>query len=239
MNIQSAYHELDVSPDITQAMLKAKYRKLVLELHPDRNDGRNEAQLKRITEAYHMLNDAAQHNVSTHEQRSAQNTRNTRRQEGQTRQRRTMQSQKTPEEDWSRFTSEFEADEAFWKQYEHNFWQDYEKRRADSESQTPNENHDSKRADKDDSTASHTNRTRVTLRHDIHIDESLCIGCCSCETIAPSTFCINKNAKVNPKSSVINSLGDNANTVMDAAETCPTKAIIIDDTLTRQRVYPL
>ena len=30
------------------------------------------------------------------------------------------------EEDWSRFTKDFEMDENFWRQYEKSFWEDYE-----------------------------------------------------------------------------------------------------------------
>ena len=53
----------------------------------------------------------------------------------------------------------------------------------------------------------------------------MCIGCCSCETIAPGVFEINKNTRFNPKSSVINQKGAGINKIMSAAETDPTKAI--------------
>ncbi|MCA9819679.1 MAG: ferredoxin, partial [Nitrosarchaeum sp.] len=32
----------------------------------------------------------------------------------------------------------------------------------------------------------------------VDVDKSLCIGCCSCEIIAPDVFQINRNAKSNP-----------------------------------------
>ena len=42
----------------------------------------------------------------------------------------------------------------------------------------------------------------------------------------------------NPKSSVINQKGAGVNKIMNAAETCPTKAIIVENTDTKERLYP-
>jgi len=66
----------------------------------------------------------------------------------------------------------------------------------------------------------------------------LCIGCCSCEIIAPDVFLVNKNSRTNPKSSVINPKGAGINKIMNAAETCPTKAIIVENIDTKERLYP-
>jgi ferredoxin len=66
----------------------------------------------------------------------------------------------------------------------------------------------------------------------------LCIGCCSCETIAPDVFLVNKNSRTNPKSSVINPKGAGINKIMNAAETCPTKAIIVENIDTKERLFP-
>ncbi len=248
MDVQSACQELEVSQDATSDVIKAKYRSLVLALHPDRNDGRNEARLKRITAAYHTLKGADLHRSSVGEQRTAQNARNTQRTTAH-KTRRKMQGTRTPEEDWSRFTSEFEQDEAFWREYERNFWQDYEKRRSAQSMSAEEINQEyaesQRRARKnqkrntDHGSGFSKARTQAVPRYNIQIDKSLCIGCCSCETIAPKTFYIDKNVHVNPKSSVIDPVGSGVETMMDAAKTCPTKAIIVDDALTRLRMYPL
>ena len=66
----------------------------------------------------------------------------------------------------------------------------------------------------------------------------MCIGCCSCETIAPNVFEINKKTQSNPKSSVINQKGSGINKIMAAAETCPTKAINVENIKTKERLYP-
>jgi len=43
---------------------------------------------------------------------------------------------------------------------------------------------------------------------------------------------------MNPKSRVYNERGSSFNKVMNAAETCPTHAINVDDKETKKRLYP-
>ena len=99
---------------------------------------------------------------------------------------------KAPEEDWSRYTQEFEQDESWWKEYERKFWNEYDRHvhghEAGGESEKAREPKE---------------------QPDLHVevDQSLCIGCCSCETIAPDVFELNRNAKSNPKSKVKNPRG--------------------------------
>ena len=56
--------------------------------------------------------------------------------------------------------------------------------------------------------------------------------------IAPDVFSINRNSRSNPKSSVINPKGAGINRIMNAAETCPTKAISVENTDTKERLFP-
>ncbi len=51
-------------------------------------------------------------------------------------------------------------------------------------------------------------------------------------------FSIDKNAKTNPKSSVINQKGAGINKIMNAAETCPTKAINVQNKDTNEKLFP-
>ena len=129
-----------------------------------------------------------------------------------------------PQQDWSKYTREFEeGDPAFWKEYEKKFWEDYNARiRADGKN---GEYEKAKEPDQQPELL-------------IEVDKSLCIGCCSCEIIAPGVFEINKQSRTNPKSKVINQKGAGVNKIMNAAQTCPTKAISVENIRTKEKLFP-
>ena len=49
---------------------------------------------------------------------------------------------------------------------------------------------------------------------------------------------MDKLKHINPKSSVHNIYGADEEKIMDAAETCPTKAILVDDKNSKRRIFP-
>ena len=56
MNTYQAIKVLNVNQDSSQDEIKAAYRKLALELHPDKNqDKKEDVEFKKITEAYNFL----------------------------------------------------------------------------------------------------------------------------------------------------------------------------------------
>ena len=232
MNRTEATQILMLSSDATFDDIKYAYRKLSLKLHPDRNknekDGRR---FKNVLEAYHFLKGENRlknyndRNKST-QKKSSYNDR-----------------QHNPEEDWSRFTKDFEMDENFWRQYEKSFWDDYGLR-----TKKKSEKNDLGKAFWDESQKNvnpkpkkkyQGNQANV-FKHDldVDVDKSLCIGCCSCETIAPNVFVVDKNVMMNPKSQVHNQYGASEGKIMDAAETCPTKAIQVNEKKSGRKIYP-
>lgn len=232
MNRTEATQILMLSSDATFDDIKYAYRKLSLKLHPDRNknekDGRR---FKNVLEAYHFLKGENRlknyndRNKST-QKKSSYNDR-----------------QHNPEEDWSRFTKDFEMDENFWRQYETTFWKDYELR-----TKKKSEKNDLGNAFWDESQENVNPKPKKkyqsdqanVFKHDldVDVDKSLCIGCCSCETIAPNVFVVDKNVMMNPKSQVHNQHGASEGKIMDAAETCPTKAIQVNEKKSGRKIYP-
>ena len=232
MNTTHAMQILMLSSDSTFDDIKYAYRKLSLELHPDKNknekDGRR---FKNVLEAYHFLKGENRlknyndRNKST-QKKSSYNDR-----------------QHNPEEDWSRFTKDFEMDENFWRQYETTFWKDYELR-----TKKKSEKNDLGKAFWDESQENVNPKPKKkyqgdqanVFKHDldVDVDKSLCIGCCSCETIAPNVFVVDKNVMMNPKSQVHNQHGASEGKIMDAAETCPTKAIQVNEKKSGRKIYP-
>ena len=221
-----------LNSDATFDDIKYAYRKLSLKLHPDRNknekDGRR---FKNVLEAYHFLK--GQNRLKNYNYRN----------ESTQKKSSYNDRQRNPQEDWSRFTKDFEMDENFWRQYETSFWDDYESRTKkksekndfgkafwDESQENVNPKHKKKYPD---------NQANV-FKHDldVDVDKSLCIGCCSCETIAPNVFVVDKNVMMNTKSHVHNQHGASEGKIMDAAETCPTKAIQVNEKKSGRKIYP-
>ena len=75
-------------------------------------------------------------------------------------------------------------------------------------------------------------------RYQISIEPSLCMAFGSCETLAPNVFEVDKNKMLNPKATVKSETGNDFESILNAAETCPTKAIIIRDRYTGRQIYP-
>jgi len=221
MNRREALLTLNVNQKSSQEEIKTSYRKMALELHPDKNKEENDdGEFKKITEAYNFLK--KNEKDDTIYEQTKQNSGNQgvkpKPQWG------APNDGRIPEQDWGKYTREFEeGDPTFWKEYEKKFWEDYNARvRSDGK----NGEYEKAREP--------SNQPDLA----VSVDKSLCIGCCSCEIIAPGVFEINKQSQTNPKSNVINQKGAGVNKIMNAAETCPTKAIKVENIRTKEKLFP-
>lgn len=225
MNSTDAYQILKINPGSSFDEIKYAYRKLALESHPDKNtDEKDGVKFKKVTEAYHMLKkDNRMINSKNKEPASKYTESKTKKGKNFTRANwGARPSDSTPEEDWTRYTKKTEqSDPFFWKSYVAEFWKNYESR--NNQTKKP---YDFKIIQEPEQDLS------------VNVDHSLCIGCCSCEIIAPQVFAVDRLSKMNPKSSVINQKGAKPDKIMDAAQTCPTKAISVEEEETKRRLYP-
>lgn len=74
----------------------------------------------------------------------------------------------------------------------------------------------------------------VTKKYKIKIDRNLCIGAASCVALAMKTFALDSENKA----IVLEGEGDPPEAIRLAAESCPTKSIILEDPQTGQQIYP-
>lgn len=220
MDTIQACQILQIRPDSTFTEIKYAYRKLALELHPDKNNEEHDgAKFRKVTEAYHHLKNSAKATNSKLKEKAWRPSGAKARSNWGAR-----PEDRTPEEDWSRYTQQVEeSNPTFWRSYVAEFWKGYEERVGQAKRQYDFEI-----------------IQEMKKEADLHVgvDHSLCIGCCSCETIAPKVFSVDKISKMNPKSNVVNKKGAKVDTIMDAAQTCPTKAIKVEDAETGRRLYP-
>lgn len=231
MNDYQAYQALKLNSNASFEDVKYAYRKLALELHPDKNSSeRDGSKFKSVTAAYHVLkNNYKKNNSSITNNSNGKHTNKNTKNEEMFRKKKPQwgagPNRKTPEEDWGRFTKEFEEENpSFWKKYEEEFWKNYDTRVKNDKGYG-----DQKERPK---------KSEPKMNLSVDVDPSLCIGCCSCETIAPEVFAVDKLTKMNPKSRVYNEKGAGYNKIMNAAETCPTKAINVHDIDLKKRIYP-
>jgi len=116
MNRTQAIQILRLNSDASFDDVKYAYRKLSLELHPDRNKNESDGRrFKNVLDAYHFLKSQSRLENSHYNDETTK------------KKSRTYQNtakQNPPEEDWSKFTKDFEMDENFRRQYEKSCWRD-------------------------------------------------------------------------------------------------------------------
>ena len=228
MNSYQCHQVLGTQNDASFKEIKSAYRQLVLQFHPDKNMSETDGKkFKMVTEAYQFLK---KEHKRAHQTYSSKNTwkyasKNSNKEydfDSHKQPWGAKPDDRSPEEDWSRYTRQTEnAYQNFWKYYEKTFWENYEKVRSNASK-----------------VEAEPIEPEKEILVSVKVDPGRCIACCSCETIAPTVFAVDKNVKVNPKSHVINERGAKFEKILDAAQTCPTKAISVKDKETEIPLYP-
>ena len=68
----------------------------------------------------------------------------------------------------------------------------------------------------------------------VRVDHLLCVGNAMCETFAPNVFRLNNDRQ----SEAVDPAGDSEEKILEAAESCPMSAIIVEDAETGEQLFP-
>ena len=215
-DIMNYYAILGVSQYAKYREIKAAYRRLALKYHPDRNSSPfSENTIKIINAAFEVLSDKDKRRL--YDEKLVNNI--------------TVHRKK--EETKSHTSSSHASSSTAY---------------SDSDYNNSHDNYDNTYLRKGKRNGLHVKSEgessgRKTFgktkgRYHISIEPSLCMAFGSCETLAPNVFEVDKNKMFNPKATVKSETGNDFESILNAAETCPTKAIILRDRYTGKQIYP-
>ena len=215
-NIMNYYTILGVSQDAKYREIKAAYRRLALKYHPDRNSSPiSENSIKIINAAFEVLSDRDKRRQYD-EKAIYNNKANKKKDQTQSSSSSHVNSSNTVYSNFDRTSSDVEF---------HN-----------TDIKKGNRNETEVKSGK---VSSLTNIFHKSIGHiHITIEPTLCMAFGSCETLAPNVFVVDKDKMINPKATLKSGTGDDFEAILAAAQTCPTKAIIIRDRNTGEQIYP-
>lgn len=214
MDDNNYYKILDINENESPKEIKIAFRRLARKYHPDRNSKVSEDVMKRINIAFENLSDPEKRRIYDTTLKNSKSTIID--DEGKFNESNTNAS----DSDTSFVDSNEKTEDYYY--YDVSAFFD-EKELNTNTVYNPSEKTDS---------------PILQSQYRIIVEPSLCLAFGSCEVLAPKVFVVEKNRQINPKAIVISETAEDFDTIMDAAKTCPTKAIIIIDRYTGNCVYP-
>lgn len=216
MTGEDYYRILDIAESANQKEIKTAYRRLARKYHPDRNSHVSDDIMKNINIAFEILSDVQKRKVYDEKLRMSKS------EHVEISYEQTSYNQNQKVSDWDSNVDVFE--------HAHN-----PVNKENVVSGTSNR----KTINHSETVDLQNNKSSVLeSRYQIIIEPSLCLAFGSCEVLAPKVFVVEKDRQFNPKALVISETAEDFETILDAAKTCPTKAIIIIDRYTGNCIFP-
>jgi len=216
-DIMDYYSILGVSQYAKYREIKAAYRRLALKYHPDRNSSPfSENTIKIINAAFEVLSDRDKRRQ--YDEKATFNNM-TRKKKNQT-----QSYPSSPHVNSSNTVYSDSGDSSSDDEYQNTYVK------------IGNRNETDVKSEKVSSATNIFGKSKG--RFHIIIEPALCMAFGSCETLAPNVFEVDKDKMINPKAKLKSETGDDFERILAAAQTCPTKAIIIRDRYTGEQIYP-
>lgn len=213
MDDNNYYRILEIPENSTQRDIKIAFRRLARKYHPDRNSAVSDEVMKNINIAFENLSDPEKRQIYDESLKVLKSNLTSNVEEFEDSDANSWDLSIPPTDTNEHAENYYDVDTFFFDQKE-----------LKNESIFTN---------------SETLPTSfLESRYQIIVEPSLCLAFGSCEVLAPKVFVVEKNRQINPKAIVISETAEDFDTIMDAAKTCPTKAIIIIDRYTGNCIYP-
>jgi curved DNA-binding protein CbpA len=236
LDIKGYYAIMEVSEHANYREIRSAFRRLAKKYHPDLNNSAHaEEMIKKINAAFEVLSDKEKRReydsicFNDNNYLPKQNEENHNENENN-------KSRINNADNYGKSRKEDEDSSAIPNGYQSVYFNLYNDSTQD-EADNLNFRKNIKQRIGQHSVATDTSNAITKSRFQIIVEPSLCMAFGSCETLAPKVFAVEKDKIFNPKAKVISEIED-LDVILAAAQTCPTKAILIKDRKTGDYVYP-
>jgi DnaJ-class molecular chaperone/ferredoxin len=237
LDIKGYYAIMEVSEHANYREIRSAFRRLAKKYHPDLNNSEQaEEMIKKINVAFEVLSDKEKRreydsicfndNNYLPKQKEENNNEN-----------ENNKSRINNADKYSKSRKEDEDNSAIPSGYQSVYFNFYNDSARDEAGNHNSRKNIRQRIGQHSVVSTDTSNVNTKSRFQIIVEPSLCMAFGSCETLAPKVFAVEKDKIFNPKAKVISEIED-LDVILAAAQTCPTKAILIKDRKTGDYIYP-
>jgi molecular chaperone DnaJ len=238
LDTKGYYAIMEVSEQANYREIRAAFRRLAKKYHPDLNSSLHaEETIKKINAAFEVLSDKEKRREYDSMCFNDDNASQKQKEENH-KKNKNNNSPINKGDNYGKSTDKSEDnDSSEIRNGYHNFYYDS----SNVSSQSRGDDYYSRKDVKPhviQSSVVTSDASNTKNRFQIIVEPSLCMAFGSCETLAPKAFVVEKDKIFNPKAKVISEIDEDLDKILAAAQTCPTKAILIIDRDTGEYIYP-
>jgi molecular chaperone DnaJ len=237
LDIKGYYAIMQVSEHANYKEIRSAFRRLAKKYHPDLNNSAHaEEMIKKINAAFEVLSDREKRREYDSMCFNDNNRLPKQKEENQS-ENENNKSQINNADNYGKSRKEDEDSSAIPNGYQSVYFNIYNDNAQDEAGNHNSRKNIRQRIGQHSVVSSDTSNVNTKSRFQIIVEPSLCMAFGSCETLAPRVFAVEKDKIFNPKAKVISEIED-LDVILAAAQTCPTKAILIKDRKTGDYIYP-
>ena len=227
---------MQVSEHANYREIRSAFRRLAKKYHPDLNNSAHAEEMIKINAAFEVLSDKEKRREYD-SMCFNDNNRLPKQKEENHNEKENNKSQINNADNYDKSRKEDEDSSQVPNGYQSVYFNLYNDSAPDEEGNLNFRKNIKQRIRQQSVVSTDTSNANTKSRFQIIVEPSLCMAFGSCETLAPKVFAVEKDKIFNPKAKVISEIED-LDVILAAAQTCPTKAILIKDRKTGDYIYP-